>query len=59
MADYFTHFSCLLDVGTHDNAARAVNLSMAETKCARWRRKSVPVWLIKKGGDARGSVCLV
>ena len=26
MADYFTRFSCLLDVGTHDNAARAVNL---------------------------------
>ena len=34
-------------------------LSMAETKCARWRRKSVPVWLIKKGGDALASVCLV
>ena len=34
-------------------------LSMAETKCARWRRKSVPVWLIKKGCDALGSVCLV
>ena len=26
MADYFTHFSCLLDVGTPDNAARALNL---------------------------------
>ena len=26
MADYFTHFSCLLDVGTPDNAARAVAL---------------------------------
>ena len=23
MADYFTHFSCLLDVGTPENAARA------------------------------------
>ncbi len=34
-------------------------LSMAETKCAKWRRKSVPVWLIKKGGDALRSVCLV
>ena len=34
-------------------------VSMAETKCARWRRKSVPVWLIKKGCDALGSVCLV
>lgn len=26
MADYFTHFSCLLDVGTPDNAARALGL---------------------------------
>ena len=25
-ADYFTHFSCLLDVGTPDNAARALDL---------------------------------
>ncbi|GKX34105.1 MAG: hypothetical protein MnENMB40S_17230 [Rhizobiaceae bacterium MnEN-MB40S] len=25
MADYFTHFSCLLDVGTPDNAARALD----------------------------------
>ena len=26
MADYFTHFSCLLDVGTLDKAARALAL---------------------------------
>jgi hypothetical protein len=26
MADYFTHFSCLLDVGTPENAARALAL---------------------------------
>lgn len=26
MANYFTHFSCLLDVGTHENAVRAVGL---------------------------------
>ena len=26
MADYFTHFSCLLDVGTPDHAARALAL---------------------------------
>ncbi|MDH2091409.1 hypothetical protein CN884_22365 [Ochrobactrum sp. 30A/1000/2015] len=26
MADYFTHFSCLLDVGTPDNASRALDL---------------------------------
>ncbi|MFC7399947.1 hypothetical protein ACFQU1_22335 [Chelatococcus sp. GCM10030263] len=25
MADFFTHFSCVLDVGTPDNAARALN----------------------------------
>lgn len=26
MADYFTHFSCLLDVGTPENAARGLDL---------------------------------
>lgn len=26
MADYFTHFSCLLDVGTPQNAARGLDL---------------------------------
>ena len=26
MADYYTHFSCLLDVGTPENAARALDL---------------------------------
>ena len=26
MADFFTHFSCVLDVGTSDNAARALKL---------------------------------
>lgn len=26
MVDFFTHFSCLLDVGTADNAARALDL---------------------------------
>ena len=26
MADWFTHFSCLLDVGTPENAARALEL---------------------------------
>ncbi|NKK70053.1 hypothetical protein GFM13_06535 [Rhizobium leguminosarum bv. viciae] len=29
MADYFTHFSCLLDVGTPDNAARALDIYTA------------------------------
>ena len=33
MADYFTHFSCLLDVGTPENAARALDLynALSET----------------------------
>jgi hypothetical protein len=26
MADYYTHFSCLFDVGTHENAMRALDL---------------------------------
>jgi hypothetical protein len=26
MADYYTHFSCLLDVGTHENAVRALEI---------------------------------
>ncbi|MEO3434481.1 hypothetical protein [Inquilinus sp. CAU 1745] len=29
MADFFTHFSCLLDVGTPANAARALDLYIA------------------------------
>ncbi|WP_423206869.1 hypothetical protein E2974_18565 [Paracoccus yeei] len=29
MADYFIHFSCLLDVGTPENAARALELYTA------------------------------
>ena len=29
-------------------------VSMAETKCARWRVKSVPVWLIEKGCESPG-----
>jgi hypothetical protein len=29
MADYFTHFSCLLDVGTPESAARALDLCNA------------------------------
>ena len=29
MADFFTHFSCVLDVGTPDNAARALDLYSA------------------------------
>ncbi len=32
MADYFTHFSCVLDVGTPDHAARALDLYPAFMK---------------------------
>jgi len=32
MADYFTHFSCQLDVGTPQNAARALDLYNALTE---------------------------
>ena len=39
MADFFTHFSCLLDVGTPENAARALDLG---------RRKTV-VWIATNG----------
>ena len=34
-------------------------VSMAETNCARWRGKSVPVWLREKGVKALGSLLLV
>ena len=34
-------------------------MSMADTNCTRWRRKTVPVWLIEKGAHAPGLVRLV
>ena len=34
-------------------------LSMADTNWTRWRRKTVPVWLIEKGAHAPGLVRLV
>jgi hypothetical protein len=37
MADLFTHFSCLLDVGTPDNAARALDLYQAFMRTQRAR----------------------
>jgi hypothetical protein len=40
MADFFTHFSCVLDVGTPDNAARALDLYQAFTVEAA--REDVP-----------------
>jgi hypothetical protein len=40
MADFFTHFSCVLDVGTPDNAARALDLYQAFTEGAA--REDVP-----------------
>lgn len=37
MAAYFTHFSCLLDVRTSENAARALKFynTLSEGKCRR------------------------
>jgi hypothetical protein len=40
MADFFMHFSCVLDVGTHDNAARALDLYQGFTQDAA--REDVP-----------------
>ena len=37
----------------------ASKVSMAATNCTRWRRKTVPVWLIEKGAHAPGLVRLV
>jgi hypothetical protein len=34
-------------------------MSMADTNCTRWRRKTVPVWLIEKGAHAPSLVRLV
>ncbi|HEY8031334.1 MAG TPA: hypothetical protein VIF02_02860 [Methylocella sp.] len=33
-------------------AGGRIVLSMTETNCARWRRKSVPVWLRENGREA-------
>jgi hypothetical protein len=35
-----------------DNATSMANMSLAETKCAKWRRESVPVGLRVKGFEA-------
>ena len=40
MADFYTHFSCLLDVGSPDNAARALDLYQAFMEDAA--REEVP-----------------
>ena len=40
MADFYTHFSCLLDVGSPDNAARALELYQAFMEDAA--REEVP-----------------
>ena len=44
MADYFTHFSCVLDVGTPDNAARALDLYPAFMKEAARARSPAAFW---------------
>ncbi len=40
MADFYTHFSCLLDVGSPDNAARALDIYQAFMEDAA--REEVP-----------------
>ncbi len=40
MADFYTHFSCLLDVGSPDNTARALDLYQAFMEDAA--REEVP-----------------
>ena len=45
MADFFTHFSCLLDAGTPDNAARALDLYQAFTEGAA-REDGLPISII-------------
>ena len=39
MADYFTHFSCLIDVGTPDKAARALALFQELARRGSGRRR--------------------
>jgi len=51
MANYFTHFSCLLDVGTSENAARALDLYnalSAENAATRFLRKTLPKTRLRK-----------
>jgi hypothetical protein len=52
MADYFTHFSCLLDVGTPDNAKTALDLySTFVADAIRNGERSDGFWLsIHPGG---------
>jgi hypothetical protein len=40
----------------HEDPVR--QLSMADTNCIRWRRKTVSVWLIEKGAHAPSLVRL-
>ena len=37
------------------NHVNDIGMSMAETNCATWRGKSVPIWLREKGNAALGS----
>ena len=46
MADYFTHFSCLFDVGTPDKAARALALFLANSK---WQAAYHHFWEVPLG----------
>jgi hypothetical protein len=44
MADYFTHFSCVLDVGTPDNTARALDLYPGWHSHRSIQRMSIIIW---------------
>ncbi|WP_170937230.1 MULTISPECIES: hypothetical protein [Rhodomicrobium] len=49
MANYLTHFSRLLDVGTPENAARALDLATGET--ADWINTDDWLAIVLVGGD--------
>ena len=48
MADFYTHFSCLLDVGSPDNAARALDLYQAFMWASPVLVDSELAWLITR-----------
>ena len=55
MADYFTHFSCLLDVGTPANAARALDLYNALSEAGAWEEPPSDGFLLSIQPEHGGS----
>jgi hypothetical protein len=55
MADYFTHFSCVLDVRTPDNAARALDLYPAFMKEAAREGALAGGFLVSSHPDQGGT----